>query len=148
MQLVVSLLIRDSIGRYLMGKKRTTRLYCPPGGKVEEGEKLKPAGKRELLEETGILVRKSEMLFVGYAETNGKLIMFFATDVDGQVAVNTEPHKTEDWEWIDLDTIPDVCVVEGIRIYRRKYHARAGDGRVLLQGSSDYSSERTRDAAG
>lgn len=122
--LVVSLIIRDRSGNYLMGRKVNSDLYCPPGGKVEEGEKLKRAGQRELREETNLRCDRKDMKYIGYAEENGKLIMFFEPQMWGQL-LNMEPHKCKGWEWIDLDTVPEEQFVEGIKIYKRRFHARS-----------------------
>ena len=54
---VVAAVLTDGAGRYLMGQRNPDRIAAAkwefPGGKVEVGEDLKRALKREILEELG-----------------------------------------------------------------------------------------------
>ena len=52
--------IIESEGKILVTKMRENDFYCFPGGHVEEEEKLSETLYREVLEETGIRIKKKE----------------------------------------------------------------------------------------
>ena len=47
-------------GKLLLQKRSDNQLWGPPGGMVEIGETLEETGKRELFEETGLIVNNME----------------------------------------------------------------------------------------
>ncbi len=119
-QLVVSALIMNSQGKFLMGRYKYSGKYQTPGGKVERGEKLIDAVLRELFEETSVIGDRETIEYFGYAEPTGLLVHnFWIPDWSGHI-VNVEPKKNLGWEW--LDTIPGSWeVVEGVNLARVKY---------------------------
>lgn len=78
------------------------------GGKVNEGETIEDATKRELLEESGLTVSNMEKIGVvdfSWKGKEGKILevnIFKATDFSG------EPTETEEMKpsWFEVDAIP------------------------------------------
>lgn len=56
----------DSDGRLLIVRKRGTRMFMLPGGKIEHGEAPLDALKRELLEELGLELESSSLHPLGH----------------------------------------------------------------------------------
>lgn len=81
-----------------------------PGGHVEFGEKLENAAKREVLEETGLIINKLELLRINddieLPHIHYVTVIFLATDFEGEPKVQ-EPEKIEKWEWFDLNEVPE-----------------------------------------
>ncbi len=82
-----------------------------PGGHLEFSESLVAAAKRELLEETGLIV--DNLKFINITNdprlTDGQHyihILFLAEVVQGEPQV-MEPNKCEVWEWFNLSELPD-----------------------------------------
>lgn len=74
-----------------------------PGGWLEPGESPQQAARREVLEETGLLLR--EMYFVGTtsnvfsAHKHSISLYFEAECVDSESLIVAEQEKCYDWEW-------------------------------------------------
>lgn len=69
-----------------------------PGGKVEDGETIGEAASREILEEGGLTVVPSDLLYINTMEHGSSTIHFFMTDkFSGEVKINDE---STDFKWI------------------------------------------------
>jgi len=99
-------------GKILLGKrigKTGYGTWCLPGGHFEWGESLIGAVKRELEEETSIILNNLEFLHlindplekVHYVHIN-----FIAKNWSGEAKV-TEPDKFEEWQFFDLENLPE-----------------------------------------
>jgi len=80
-----------------------------PGGKLHFKEGLKEAGKREVLEETGIKIKElGELISVSNDSVPDKhfvTIGFLCTGFEGEAKV-MEPDEIVDWKWFDLNNLP------------------------------------------
>jgi 8-oxo-dGTP diphosphatase len=82
-----------------------------PGGHLELGESPETCAKRELMEETGISIKK--MSRMGWSndvmpeEGLHYVTLFLGCDVPFDTKVDLrEPDKTEGWRWFPLDRLP------------------------------------------
>lgn len=97
-------------GRLLLvqrGRDPGRGLWAVPGGKVELGESLRDAARREVEEETGLAVEVGEVVWVGEfidSENHLVLIDFAGTVVGG----NLNPaDDAADARWVPLDEAED-----------------------------------------
>lgn len=60
-----AVLVRDADGRILLVRKRGTRRFMQPGGKLEAGEDFRQAAAREVHEELGLPVKETELSDIG-----------------------------------------------------------------------------------
>ncbi|MGH2757228.1 MAG: NUDIX hydrolase [Actinomycetota bacterium] len=104
---VGAIVVRD--GALLMVQRGTDPgkdLWSIPGGRVEHGELLSDALKREVAEETGIAITVGSLagiLEVPGAETHYVILDYFATALD-----HTEPRAegdAADARWVPLDDV-------------------------------------------
>lgn len=104
------ILIKDN--KVLLGLRKNCfgeGTYGLPGGHLDYREKLADAMKREVKEETGIEVTRSELVSVldqirdtdHYVQVN-----FLITNYSGEIQ-NIEPDMCEGWEWFDLNQLPE-----------------------------------------
>ncbi len=80
-----------------------------PGGKVNFQEGLKEAAKREVAEETGLMVKDmQELISVSNDRVPDKhfvTIGFLCVDYDGEPRI-MEPDEIVEWKWFDLNGLP------------------------------------------
>ena len=93
-------------GKVLFGRRRTGCggfEWQLPGGWLEIGESPQQAARREVREETGLLLR--EMHFIGTtsnvfsAQKHSLSLCFEAECVDVNSLIETEQEKCDGWEW-------------------------------------------------
>lgn len=97
-------------GHLLIGKRSDTSRWCMPGGHIEDGESPVEGARRELEEETGIVVSVDDLKLIsakvvtGYS---GKLLQIYSYLLDGagKEVTRTEgvdPGEAHDWAWVNV----------------------------------------------
>ncbi|MDQ3876841.1 MAG: NUDIX domain-containing protein [Actinomycetota bacterium] len=84
-------------------------LWTIPGGRVENGELLAEALKREVLEETGLEVDPGDL--VGILEVPGDphyVILDFYARLTGGREPHAQQEEVAEARWVPLDDVPDL----------------------------------------
>jgi len=112
----VGVAILNDEGKVLLGHRSKIsgselgldNVWALPGGNLEYGESFEEAGAREVLEETGLTVRKLVVRTV-QIDKNEKAhyvtLGLVANGFDGEPQI-LEPEKFTEWGWFDLDRLP------------------------------------------
>jgi len=82
--------------------------WTMPGGKFEFGESFEDGAKRELMEETGIVLEKVKVMCVNNNKVDDAhfiTVGFFSEYFDGEPMI-MEPDEIVEWGWFDLDDLP------------------------------------------
>jgi 8-oxo-dGTP diphosphatase len=82
--------------------------WTMPGGKLEYGEEFEGGAKREVKEETGIILKNMKIICVN--NDKNKFAHFvtvglISEDFEGDAKV-MEPDEITEWNWFDLDDLP------------------------------------------
>lgn len=109
---VATIILRD--GAILLGERigsHGANTWATPGGHLELGESIEDCAKREVLEETGLIVDSIEKFTFtnDIFEKEGKhyVTLFVpASSASGEPQV-TEPDKCKQWKWCRLDDLPE-----------------------------------------
>jgi len=100
-------------GCILLGERigsHGSHTWATPGGHLELGESIEECAKREVLEETGLVVESFTKL--GFTndifEQEGKhyVTLFVLTECTQGAPQVTEPNKCLQWKWCSLDDLP------------------------------------------
>lgn len=120
------LIIKD--GKYLVGKRKNSHgagEWAFAGGHLEYMESIEECAKREVMEEAGIEIENVRFLRL---ENNKQYKPKHYVDIgvvadwkSGEPQV-LEPDKRENWEWRDLDDIPEP-LFEICRTYFEAYQS-------------------------
>ncbi len=107
------IIVLNQEGRVLMAERIKvygSGLYGMPGGHIELNELMQETVKRELLEETGLVVEEIE--FIGVVRELQKEtytfihFCFLVKKFHGELK-NIEPTKSKDWGWVSIDQLPE-----------------------------------------
>jgi 8-oxo-dGTP diphosphatase len=121
------MLLRD--GRVLLGRRHDdpekadsllhgAGTWTMPGGKFEFGESFEDGAKRELMEETGIVLGRVKVICVNndkVEDAHFVTVGFFSEYFDGEPVV-MEPDEITEWHWFDLDDLPSPLFFPSERI--------------------------------
>jgi 8-oxo-dGTP diphosphatase len=121
------MLLKD--GKVLLGRrhvdpeKADSLLYgagtwTMPGGKFEFGESFEDGAKRELMEETGIVLDKVKVICVNNDKVDDAhfvTVGFFSEYFQGEPRV-MEPDEITEWGWFGLDDLPSPLFFPSERI--------------------------------
>lgn len=113
-QVGIGVLIVNNDGKILLGKRRGAHgagRWQPPGGKPDVGEKFVDTAKREVLEETGLVVDRVEPItftddYFAADHLHFATLYYLARNFRGQPQ-NMEPKKCEGWQWFGLNELPE-----------------------------------------
>ena len=101
------LLVKSSYG---------SRRWSLPGGGVDRGESCMSAAVRELAEETGLDIDRSDLTMLGAARVGSSIKFpvvnntFFSLDYSGtKEPVNVRPYEIQQLEWFPINRLPDQC---------------------------------------
>jgi 8-oxo-dGTP diphosphatase len=122
---VGAMIVRN--GRVMLGRRKGAHgagTYAWCGGGLEFGESLEEAITREVRQESGLIVTNTKLLCVSNIRQYGRhyVDFEFLCEADGD-PVQTEPNKSEPWEWYDLDNLPQPlfkAVENAVDSYRTK----------------------------
>jgi len=84
--------------------------WTMPGGKLDFGEDLKEAAIREVLEETGIKLKKENLKFISLtndivSDAHFVTAGFLCQEFEGEAKV-MEPDEITKWQWFNIDDLP------------------------------------------
>lgn len=119
--------------RVLLVRRATEPLkgeWSVPGGVLELGEKLHDGVRREVLEETGLIVEPGDVLDVfdsiftdgdGHTEYHYVLVDYLCRRISGEVTAGTD---VSDVKWISESDLPTMGLRDSIQQVVRKGLAR------------------------
>lgn len=111
----VGVIIVNAEGKVLIGKRQGSwpPYYSIPGGHLGVGETFEDAAKREIREETGLIIHAPKVIAVtNNLETwreqgnHTVSVILAATDYTGEPKV-MEPAKCASWQWCDPRELPE-----------------------------------------
>lgn len=95
--------------------------WAIPGGKVRAGELLQAAVEREVLEETGVVIRAANMVYqleyLEHDEAGGLAFHYVVLDYDAEY-LRGEPRAGDDAEqaaWVPFDGLHDLTLTDSTR---------------------------------
>jgi len=123
-------------GKILLGKRhedpekassllKGAGTWTMPGGKLDFGETFEEGAKREVLEETGIMLKNASIICVNndVVETAHFVTLgLFSDSFEGEPKV-MEPDEITEWKWFDLSNLPSPLYFPSAKIlenYKQK----------------------------
>jgi 8-oxo-dGTP diphosphatase len=123
----IGVMIQNADGKVLLGLRQGSHgegEWSFPGGHLEFGETIFETAQREVKEETGLDTDEFELVSVGdemrYIKTDNKhyLNIGVRAAYKGGEPECLEPDKCGEWQWFDMDALPQ-NIMEGTEIIVR-----------------------------
>lgn len=99
--------------KVLLGKRKNSHgpgTWNFPGGHLDFGETLEDCARREVLEESGVIVKniRKGPYTNDFFESEGKhyITIFMLADWESGEAEILEPDKCDGWAWFEWDDLP------------------------------------------
>ncbi len=132
-QIIVRVALRNSQGRLLVLQKSDSSdragAWEFAGGHMEEGESLDQAAIREVLEETGIKVKKKKLKYMSsnwYTFKNQQRFgVLFVCDTAYDKVILSSEHK--EFDWIDSSNSDNIRFADIYQSYFKKLFIKEGD---------------------
>lgn len=111
----IGVIIQNEKKEILIGKRKGSHspYFSIPGGHLEIGETFEQAAVKEVLEETGLLIRNPKVIAITnnlrtYRDEKKHYVSInlFANEFEGKCEVK-EPDKCEEWFWCKVEEIPN-----------------------------------------
>jgi 8-oxo-dGTP diphosphatase len=122
---------RNSILLVQRGRNPLKGYWSLPGGLIETGEKIEDALRREVLEETGLVVRPKRLFEIferimpdaqGRAEYHYILHDYLCTVLGGKLLAGDDAGRVA---WVSRAALKDLQLTEGtLEVIERAFHAR------------------------
>lgn len=100
-------LFKDDKVLFLKFNKKWGQVYCPPGGKLKDGESMAEGMIREFKEETGLTLLNPKLKGLSYwnwiDEKYGLIYVFVAHEYKGNLVKKCSEGELE---WIEINNIP------------------------------------------
>ena len=109
-------ILEDQMGRILLQHRTDNHTWGIPGGSMELGESYEETARREVFEETGLVVGELDLFYLNsgqhtfYKYPNGDevymaCVIFTTMDFTGETQMQDD--ETADLRWFHLQEIPD-----------------------------------------
>ena len=107
-------------------KRRFAGQWELPGGKLEDGETLDAATRREVCEEAGIAItlrRLAGSVELRLDKFRVILLLFEATTAARKITLS---HEHQDWRWVRRKDLESMNITSPLRRFLRNYREGAG----------------------
>ena len=110
----IGVILVNEKGQMLLGRRTSGHgfdTWGNPGGHLEFGESFEACAMREVREEIGVEISEPSFLALTsevYESTQKHYVSVFMVGFLSSTApiINREPHKTEEWVWVDMKNPP------------------------------------------
>jgi len=128
----IGVMILNEQGQVLLGLRKGSHgagEWCFPGGHYEFGETVFETAQRETMEETGLEVSEFELISVAdemkYIESDDKHYLNVGVKAvyNGGEPKVMEPDKCLEWQWFDLNSLPE-NMLEGTHWIIQNFQAK------------------------
>ena len=117
----------NQMGQVLMGLRLSNHghnTWSAPGGKPELNEKFEDTAVREVFEETGIKINKSDLKYIAttddvFPDSHYQTTHFRVNNINA-VPVVMEPNKCARWQWFDLNKLPNNLFLSAQNLFKQK----------------------------
>lgn len=123
---VAAIVIKD--GKVLLGKRKNSHgsgTWQFPGGHLEFNETIEDCARREVLEETGIIIKN--IRFGPYTndifekEHKHYITLFIIAEYDSGVLELKEPEKCDQWGWFEWAALPSPPFLPIINLLKQNF---------------------------